>query len=156
MPLFQKGQPRPPNAGRKKGTPNKATVQRRMAEAAGVAEQLKAIKSQEMPLDFLLRKMRDPTSSPADQFTAALAAAHLAGSVCLLHCYTPPKQPPCRNAANPHRRATLLPASTRLERRCRKKLVAVSIESNERVAAHEHLPKEGVVSDRTLTGHPVQ
>jgi hypothetical protein len=33
MAKFQKGQPRHPNAGRKKGTPNKATVKRRKQEA---------------------------------------------------------------------------------------------------------------------------
>jgi hypothetical protein len=34
-----------------------------------------AIKSREMPLDFLLRRMRDPLSAPADQFLAARSAA---------------------------------------------------------------------------------
>jgi hypothetical protein len=73
--MFVKGQKRHPNAGRKKGTPNKATVRRRLAEAEGVAAQLKSIQSTEMPLDFMLRKMRDPTESPYERNVMARAAA---------------------------------------------------------------------------------
>jgi hypothetical protein len=73
--MFVKGQPRPEGSGRKRGTPNRATVQRRLAEAAGVLEQMKAIQSTEMPLDFLLRQMRDPAAAPADRFAAARVAA---------------------------------------------------------------------------------
>ena len=75
MPLFKKGDPRPPNAGRKKGTPNKATIKRRLAEAEGLQAQYAAIESTEMPLDYLLRKMRNPAEAPADRFLAARAAA---------------------------------------------------------------------------------
>jgi len=74
MPLFVKGQKRLPNAGRKKGQPNRATIQRRLAERDGNAATIKAIKSKEMPLDFLLRKMRDPSTSPSEQFLAARSA----------------------------------------------------------------------------------
>jgi len=75
MPLFVKGQPRPPGSGRKKGQPDRATIARRAAEAAGLKEQLEALKSKGMPLEFLLRTMRSHQSAPADRFLAARAAA---------------------------------------------------------------------------------
>lgn len=56
---------RRPNAGRKPGSPNKAT-QRRQEEiaASGVT-----------PLEFMLQRMRDPSVDAAQQFEAAKAAA---------------------------------------------------------------------------------
>ena len=66
----RKGPARPPNAGRKKGTPNKATVERRRLEA----EALEAL-SKEMPLDYMLRIMRDPDLDPARRDVMARSAA---------------------------------------------------------------------------------
>src|SRR5207245_10487402 len=55
MALFVKGQPRPPGAGRKKGTPNRATVRRRLEEAEEATKKLEAVQSTEMPVDYMLR-----------------------------------------------------------------------------------------------------
>ena len=68
--MFTKGMKRLPNSGRRKGTPNKATVERRKAEAEG-----KVIQSKEMPLDYMLRVMRDPTQAPSERAVMARAAA---------------------------------------------------------------------------------
>ena len=65
MALFVKGQPRPPGSGRKKGQPNRATIRRRLDEAETAEARLRPLKA-EMPLDFLLRKMRDPATSPGE------------------------------------------------------------------------------------------
>ena len=68
--MFVKGMKRLPNAGRRKGTPNKATIERRKAEAEG-----KELQSREMPLDFMLRVMRDPLQPPSERCVMARAAA---------------------------------------------------------------------------------
>jgi len=68
--VFVKGMKRPEGAGRKKGTPNKATIARRKAEAEG-----KELQSREMPLDFMLRVMRDPLQPPSERCVMARAAA---------------------------------------------------------------------------------
>jgi hypothetical protein len=70
VPQFVKGQPRPANAGRKKGTPNKATVEKRMAATA--AEEAE---KREMPLDYMLRIMRDRAVDPARRDAMARASA---------------------------------------------------------------------------------
>ena len=65
MPAFEKGQPRPVGAGRKKGTPNRATAARQMAvEASGLT-----------PLEHLLAVMRDVSQDVAVRVNAAKAAA---------------------------------------------------------------------------------
>jgi hypothetical protein len=51
---------------------DRATIRRRVEEAAGVEE---ATQSTETPLEFLLRKMHDTTAAPANRFQAAKAAA---------------------------------------------------------------------------------
>lgn len=56
---------RRPNAGRKPGSPNKAT-QRRQEEVAA---------SGVTPLDYMLAMMRDETADPKDRFEAAKASA---------------------------------------------------------------------------------
>jgi hypothetical protein len=53
--------------GRKKGTPNKATT------AAAIQAEIAA--SGELPLDFMLRVMRDETAEPARRAAMAKAAA---------------------------------------------------------------------------------
>jgi hypothetical protein len=70
MGKFVKGQPRPPGAGRKKGTPNRATVEKQRRQ-----EEQEKVVSTEMPLDYLLRQMRSNEASPADRLAAARAAA---------------------------------------------------------------------------------
>ncbi len=52
---FVKGQERLPGSGRKKGTPNRETVEKRIALANA-----EAIQSTEMPKDYMLRVMRNP------------------------------------------------------------------------------------------------
>ena len=56
---FVKGQPRPLNAGRKKGTPNKKTLERMAREDATKILEAKALEN-DFPLDYMLRTMRDP------------------------------------------------------------------------------------------------
>ena len=64
MPL-QKGVPRAPGAGRKKGTPNKATAKRQAEIAAtGIT-----------PLEYLLQEMRKVENEPSVRIDAAKAAA---------------------------------------------------------------------------------
>jgi hypothetical protein len=63
--------------GRRKGTPNKATTERRLRTETGLAA---ARQSGVMPLDVILARMRDETlpngRKPSDeQFQAAIAAA---------------------------------------------------------------------------------
>lgn len=54
-----------PNAGRKKGSPNKATSEQRAAiEASGLT-----------PLEYMLSILRDETKPVTDRFEAAKAAA---------------------------------------------------------------------------------
>lgn len=65
MPVFEKGQPRPVGAGRKRGTPNRATAARQKAvEASGLT-----------PLEHLLAVMRDVSQDVAVRVNAAKAAA---------------------------------------------------------------------------------
>jgi hypothetical protein len=75
VPLFVKGQPRPPASGRKKGTPNRATVKRRLEEAQEAEERAASIQSTEQPIDYMLRIMRDPASGEARRDAMARAAA---------------------------------------------------------------------------------
>ena len=71
---FVKGQPRPLNAGRKKGTPNKKTLERMAREDAAKLLEAKALEN-DLPLDHMLRVMRDPTVEPHRRDAAAKAAA---------------------------------------------------------------------------------
>ena len=65
MPVFEKGHPRPAGAGRKKGTPNRASAARQIAvEASGLT-----------PLEHLLAVMRDVSQDVAVRVNAAKAAA---------------------------------------------------------------------------------
>jgi hypothetical protein len=65
---FIKGEPRLPNAGRKKGSRNKRTIA--LAEASE-----KALLVGLTPLDFLLGLLRDPTKDDRLRLDAAKAAA---------------------------------------------------------------------------------
>ena len=71
---FVKGQPRPLNAGRKKGTPNKKTLERMAREDAAKLLEAKALEN-DLPLDYMLRVMRDPAVEPHRRDAAAKAAA---------------------------------------------------------------------------------
>ena len=71
---FIKGQPRPPNAGRKKGTPNKKTLERMAREDAAKLLFEKAC-ANDLPLDYLIRLMRDSTQDTHTRLAAARAAA---------------------------------------------------------------------------------
>jgi hypothetical protein len=71
---FVKGQPRPLNAGRKKGTPNKKTLERMAREDAAKLLEAKAFEN-DLPLDHMLRVMRDPTVEPHRRDAMAKAAA---------------------------------------------------------------------------------
>ena len=71
---FVKGQPRPLNAGRKKGTPNKKTLERMAREDAAKLLEAKALEN-DLPLDHTLRVMRDPTVEPHRRDAMAKAAA---------------------------------------------------------------------------------
>src|SRR6516165_6218472 len=71
---FVKGQPRPLNAGRKKGTRNKKTLELMAREDAAKLLEAKALEN-DLPLDHLLRVMRDPTVEPHRRDTMAKAAA---------------------------------------------------------------------------------
>ena len=71
---FVKGQARPLNAGRKKGTPNKKTLERIAREDAAKLLEAKALEN-DLPLDYMLRTMRDPTVEPHRRDTMAKAAA---------------------------------------------------------------------------------
>ena len=71
---FVKGQARPLNAGRKKGTPNKKTLERMAREDAAKLLEAKALEN-DLPLDHMLRTMRDPTVEPHRRDTMAKAAA---------------------------------------------------------------------------------
>jgi hypothetical protein len=71
---FVKGQPRPPNAGRKKGTLNKKTIQRIAREDAAKLLEAKLL-ANDLPIDLMLRIMRDPTQDMHTRLAAARAAA---------------------------------------------------------------------------------
>jgi hypothetical protein len=71
---FVKGQPRPLNAGRKKGTPNKKTLERMAREDAAKLLEARALEN-DLPLDHMLRVMRDPTVEPHRRDAMAKAAA---------------------------------------------------------------------------------
>ena len=60
MPKFVKGQPRPANAGRKKGTQNRATIERNKAK-----DEAMNAEANESPRDYMLRIMRSPSADPA-------------------------------------------------------------------------------------------
>ena len=70
MPKFVKGQPRPANAGRKKGTQNRATIERNK----GKDEAMNA-EANESPRDYMLRVMRDPAADIARRDAMARACA---------------------------------------------------------------------------------
>ena len=71
---FVKGQPRPLNAGRKKGTPNKKTLERMAREDVAKLLEAKALEN-DLPLDHMLRVMRDPAAEPHRRDAMAKAAA---------------------------------------------------------------------------------
>ena len=64
MAPFIKGQ-----GGRKKGSLNKATIAKRLAQAEAALARQKELEASgqatEMPLDYMLRVMRDPVVDPA-------------------------------------------------------------------------------------------
>jgi hypothetical protein len=66
--------PRPPKAGRKKGTPNKKTLERMAREEAAKLLSKKAYEN-DLPLDYMLRVMRDPNTDPHRRDAMAKAAA---------------------------------------------------------------------------------
>ena len=70
MPKFVKGQPRPANAGRKKGTQNRATIERNKAK-----DEAMNAEANESPGDYMLRIMRSPSADPARRDAMALACA---------------------------------------------------------------------------------
>ena len=76
---FKKGMQKVPGSGRRKGTKNVATLEKELLQAEGRIQQMEernvASQSDEMPLDFLLRRMRNPAFSPTERFLAARAAA---------------------------------------------------------------------------------
>jgi hypothetical protein len=65
---FLKGHPK--TGGRTKETPNRKTVEKRLAE-----EQARKISSDLEPLDYMLEVMRDPTADRARRDMMAKAAA---------------------------------------------------------------------------------
>ena len=67
---FVKGQARPANSGRRRGTPNRRTLERRAAEDA----ELKALQN-DLPLDYMLKVMRNPATDPHRRDVMARAAA---------------------------------------------------------------------------------
>src|SRR6516162_9580095 len=76
---FKKGMQKVSGSGRKKGTKNVATLEKELLQAEGRIQQMEerniASQGDEMPLDFLLRRMRNPAFSPTERFLAARAAA---------------------------------------------------------------------------------
>ena len=74
MAPFVKGQ-----GGRKKGSLNKATIAKRLAEAEAALARQKELEASgqatEMPLDYMLRVMRDPVEDKATRGMMARAAA---------------------------------------------------------------------------------
>ena len=65
---FLKGHPK--TGGRTKGTPNRKTVEKRLAE-----EQARKISSDLEPLEYMLKVMRDPTADQTRRDMMAKAAA---------------------------------------------------------------------------------
>ena len=61
--------------GRKKGIPNKATVAKRLAEAEAANKRHEGLQATEMPLDLMLRYMRDPAEDKHVRMAMAKAAA---------------------------------------------------------------------------------
>ena len=51
--------------GRVKGKPNNATVIKRLSEAEASLKRYEGAQASEMPLDYMLRVMRDPVVDPA-------------------------------------------------------------------------------------------
>jgi hypothetical protein len=76
---FKKGMQKVPGSGRRRGTKNVATLEKALLQAEGRIQQMEerniASQSDEMPLDFLLRRMRISAFSPTERFLAARAAA---------------------------------------------------------------------------------
>jgi hypothetical protein len=76
---FRKGMQKVAGSGRKKGTKNVATLEKELLQAESRIQQIEerniASQGDEMPLDFLLRRMRNPAFSPTERFLAARAAA---------------------------------------------------------------------------------
>jgi hypothetical protein len=76
---FKKGMQKVSGSGRKRGTKNVATLEKELLQAESRMQQMEerniASQSDEMPLDFLLRRMRNPAFSPTERFLAARAAA---------------------------------------------------------------------------------
>jgi hypothetical protein len=70
MAPFIKGQ-----GGRKKGSLNRATIAKRLAEAKALEERMASAQATEMPLDYMLRVMRDPVEDKATRGMMARAAA---------------------------------------------------------------------------------
>src|SRR6516165_3280692 len=70
MPKFVKGQPRPANAGRKKGTQNRATIERNKAK-----DEAMNAEANESPRDYMLRIMRSPSADPTRRDAMARACA---------------------------------------------------------------------------------
>ena len=68
MALFVKGQLDRLALAAKRGRRTKRRL-------GGAWKKLRLTQASEMPLDFMLRRMRDTTAAPADQFQAAKAAA---------------------------------------------------------------------------------
>jgi hypothetical protein len=61
--------------GRVKGTPNKATVAARLTEAEAALKRHEGLQATEMPLDLMLRYMRDPAEDKHVRMAMAKAAA---------------------------------------------------------------------------------
>jgi hypothetical protein len=61
--------------GRVKGTPNKATIAARLAEAEAALKRHEGLQATEMPLDLMLRYMRDPAEDKHVRMAMAKAAA---------------------------------------------------------------------------------
>ena len=61
--------------GRVKGKPNNATVIKRLAEAEASLKRYEGAQAGEMPLDYMLRVMRDPVVDPARRDVMARSAA---------------------------------------------------------------------------------
>ena len=61
--------------GRVKGKPNNATVIKRLAEAEASLKRYEGAQASEMPLDYMLRTMRDPAADLARRDLMARSAA---------------------------------------------------------------------------------
>ena len=74
MPKFVKGQPRPANAGRKKGTQNRATIERNKAK-----DEAMNAEANESPRDYMLRIMRSLPGSACPFYGRHWRRARTAG-----------------------------------------------------------------------------